>query len=115
MRTNLFVANWKMYKTPAQAVEFVEKFLPLITNESDEIVICPPDICIPATVEAVKGSRVKVGAQNVHWAKEGAFTGEISAEMITAAGCTHVIIGHSERRQYFCETDSTVNKRLEAA
>jgi triosephosphate isomerase len=115
-RTQLFAANWKMYKTPAQAVEFVHAFLPLVANNSsDEIVLCPTAVCIPATVDALKGSRVGVGAQNVHWEKEGAFTGEISAGMILAAGCSHVIIGHSERRQYFGETDSTVNKKLGAA
>ncbi|MCU1287296.1 MAG: triosephosphate isomerase [Acidobacteriales bacterium] len=115
MRTNLLVANWKMYKTPAQSAEFVEAFLPLISNKNDEIVICPPAVCIPTMVDATRTSSVFVGAQNLHWEKEGAFTGEVSAQMIVAAGCTHVIIGHSERRQYFGETDSTVNKRLEAA
>ena len=115
MRTNLIVANWKMYKTPAQASDFVKAFLPLISNRSDEIVICPPAISIPATVQAAQGSNVSVGAQNLHWVKEGAYTGEISAPMILAAGCTHVIIGHSERRQYFGETDATVNRKLEAA
>ncbi|MCU1310581.1 MAG: triosephosphate isomerase [Candidatus Angelobacter sp.] len=115
MRTNLLVANWKMYKTPAQAAEFVREFLPKISNKSDEIVICPPAISIPATVTALEGSRLGAGAQNLHWEKEGAFTGEISAPMIVAAGCSHVIIGHSERRQYFGETDTTVNKKLRAA
>src|SRR5882757_7731112 len=114
-RTKLLAANWKMYKTPTQAAEFVHAFLPLIANNSDEIVLCPPAISIPATVTALKGSRVAVGAQNMYWEKEGAFTGEISAEMILAAGCSHVIIGHSERRQYFGETDSTVNKKLQRA
>src|SRR5437899_9538125 len=112
MRTNLLVANWKMYKTPAQSAEFIQEFLPLISNKKDEIAICPPAVCIPATVDATRSSALFVGAQNMHWEKEGAFTGEISAPMIVAAGCTHVIIGHSERRQYFGETDSTVNKKL---
>jgi triosephosphate isomerase len=115
MRKKLLAANWKMYKTPAQAAEFVRAFLPLIANHSDEITLCPPAISIPATVNAAHGSRVAVGAQNMYWEKEGAFTGEISAEMILAAGCSHVIIGHSERRQYFGETDSTVNKKLQTA
>jgi len=115
MRKKLLAANWKMYKTPAQAAEFVRAFLPLIANDSDAIVLCPPAISIPATVVALHGSRVAVGAQNIYWEKEGAFTGEISAEMILAAGCSHVIIGHSERRQYFGETDSTVNKKLQRA
>jgi triosephosphate isomerase len=104
-----------MYKTPAEAQAFCREFLPLIMDFSGEVALCAPAVCIPATVEAVKGSAVRVGAQNVHWGKEGAFTGELSTSMLLAAGCTHVIIGHSERRQYFCETDSTVNKRLEAA
>jgi triosephosphate isomerase len=115
MRTNLLVANWKMYKTAAQAVEFVRAFLPMISNKSDEIVICPPAISIPETVAALKGTRVGVGAQNLHWEKEGAFTGEISAPMIVAAGCSYVIIGHSERRQFFGETDTTVNRKLHTA
>jgi triosephosphate isomerase len=115
MRTNLLVANWKMYKTPPQAADFVREFLPMFENNTDEIVICPPAICIPATVSALQGSRLGTGAQNLYWEKEGAFTGEISAPMIVAAGCSHVIIGHSERRQYFGETDTTVNRKLHAA
>lgn len=81
----------------------------------DEIAVFPPFVCLPAAVEAVKGSSISVGGQNLHWAKEGAYTGETSAEMLIAAGCTHVIIGHSERRQYFGETDDTVNLKLKAA
>jgi len=115
MRRKLLAANWKMYKTPAETQAFCRDFLPMIVGFNGEVVLCPPAVCIPATVDAVKGSAVHVGAQNVHWDKEGAFTGELSTGMLLAAGCTHVIIGHSERRQYFGETDSTVNKRLEAA
>jgi triosephosphate isomerase len=115
MRTKVLAANWKMYKTPAEAQAFCREFLPLVEGFGAEIVLCPPAVCIPATMDQVRGSHVRVGAQNVHWDKEGPFTGELSAPMLLAAGCTHVIIGHSERRQYFCETDSTVNKRLEAA
>src|SRR3954469_18376907 len=115
-RTKLLAANWKMHKTPAEAQAFCREFLPLAKGLSAiEISLCPPAVAIPATVEALKGSRIHVGAQNVHWDKEGAFTGEISCGMLLAIGCTHVIIGHSERRQYFGETDTTVNKRLEAA
>lgn len=116
MRKKLIAANWKMYKTPEQAKQFVAAFLPLAwEHHRDEIVFCPPFISIPATVEAVSGSNIGVGGQDMYWEKEGAFTGEVSAQMLLAAGCTHVIIGHSERRQYFGETDATVNRKLRAA
>ena len=105
-----------MYKTPEQAREFVAAFLPMVTEHSrDEIVLCPPFVDIPAVVEAVAGSGIHVGGQDMFWEKEGAYTGAISAQMLRAAGCTHVIIGHSERRQYFGETDDTVNRKLKAA
>lgn len=116
MRKKLIAANWKMYKTPAQTREFFRDFLPLVAgHDRDEIVICPPDIDLAAALESAKGSNIAVGAQNVHWKSEGAFTGETSAEMLVALGVTHVIVGHSERRQYFCETDDSVNLRLKAA
>ena len=116
MRRNLIAANWKMYKTPEDARAFVRDFMPLVAgHDRDEIVLCPPYVDLVPTLEAVKGSSVCVGAQNVHWEKEGAFTGEISAGMLLALNVTHVIIGHSERRQYFNETDDTVNRRLETA
>jgi triosephosphate isomerase len=116
MRKKLIAANWKMYKTAEDARAFVRDFLPLVAGqERDEIVLCPPYVDLAATLEAVKGSGVFVGAQNVHWQKEGAFTGEISTGMLLALGVTHAIIGHSERRQYFAETDDTVNRRLETA
>ena len=115
-RNKLLAANWKMYKTPAQATEFVRAFVPLVADvTADDVVLCVPALCVQAVVDEVRGSRVQVGAQNLYWEKEGAFTGEISAPMMVASGCTHVIIGHSERRQYFGETDATVNKKLEAA
>lgn len=116
MRKKLIAANWKMYKTPDQTREFFREFLPLVAAHSrDEIVVCPPDVDLVAAVEASKSSNVAVGGQNVHWRPEGAFTGETSAAMLLALGVTHVIVGHSERRQYFCETDDTVNLRLKAA
>jgi triosephosphate isomerase (TIM) len=115
-RKKLMAANWKMYKTPDQARAFFDKFLPMITgHDRDEIVVCPPFVCIGAAIEASKGSHVSIGGQNLYWQREGAFTGEISAEMLLAAGCSHVIIGHSERRQYFGETDDTVNLKLKTA
>ena len=116
MRKKLMAANWKMYKTPDQTREFFRDFLPLVEkHDRDEIAVCPPFVNVPAAVEAAKGSNIAVGAQNMYWEKEGAFTGEISTGMLLAVGCTHVIIGHSERRQYFGETDDTVNLKLKAA
>jgi len=113
MRTKIIAANWKMYKTPEQTTAFFGEFLPLVAGHTrDEIVVCPPFIDLSAAVEAASGSDVAIGAQNVHWEKEGAFTGEVSVGMLTAIGVTHVIIGHSERRQYFNETDDTVNRKL---
>ena len=116
MRKKLLAANWKMYKTPDQSREFFRDFLPLVSGHTrDEIVVCPPYIDLAAAVEAVNGSSAAIGGQNVHWKEEGAFTGEISTAMLLAVGVTHVIVGHSERRQYFGETDDTVNLRLKAA
>ena len=116
MREKLIAANWKMYKTPEQTREFFRDFLPLVSGHSrDEIVVCTPDVDLAAALEAAKGSNVAIGGQNVHWKTEGAFTGETSAAMLLALGVTHAIVGHSERRQYFCETDDTVNLRLKAA
>ena len=115
-RTKLIAANWKMYKTPDQTRAFFRDFLPLVSgHERDEIVVCPPYVDLAAAREAVKGSNIAVGAQNLHWKEEGAFTGEISAAMLLSLGVTHAIVGHSERRQYFGETDDTVNLRLKAA
>ena len=108
--------NWKMFKTPAETQVFFEKFRPLVEKSSHcEIVICPPFTNLAAAVNAAKGSSIHVGAQNIAWAKEGAFTGEISGPMLQAVGASHAIIGHSERRQYFGETDETVLKRTQAA
>jgi len=112
-RKKVMAANWKMYKTPEQTRAFFGHFLPLVAEHTrDEIVVCPPYIDLHAAVDAANGSNVAIGAQNVYWKEEGAFTGEISPKMLLAAGCSHVIIGHSERRQYFGETDDTVNMKL---
>jgi len=116
MRKPVMAGNWKMYKTPAETVAFFEKFRPLAGQaEHCEVVICPPFTNLAAAVGAVQGTRIHIGAQNIAWAKEGAFTGEISGPMIVAAGATYAIVGHSERRQYFAETDETVLKRTLAA
>lgn len=115
-RKKLIAANWKMYKNPSQTKDFFKDFLPAVSShDRDEIVVCPPYVDLNAAIESAKGSKVAVGAQNVYWKDEGAFTGEISPQMLVAVGCTHVIIGHSERRQYFGETDDTVNLKLKAA
>src|SRR6266480_3510401 len=116
MRKKVIAANWKMYKTPDQSRDFFRDFLPLVAgHDRDEIVVCPPFIDIPASVDSAKGSNVAIGGQNLHWEKEGAFTGETSIGMLLSVGVTHVIIGHSERRQYFGETDDVVNLKLKAA
>jgi len=114
-RTKLIAANWKMHKTPHQAEEFMRHFLLVLPSSSKaEVVICPPFVDL-AVVASLAAERVGVGAQNLYWEREGAFTGEVSAGMLVAAGCTHVIIAHSERRQYFGETDETANLKLKAA
>jgi triosephosphate isomerase len=116
MRKPIMAGNWKMYKTPAETTQFFEKFRPLVEkSEHSEIVICPPFTNLAAASAAAQGSHIHIGSQNIAWAKEGAFTGEISGAMIRATGATHAIIGHSERRQYFGETDETVLKRTQAA
>jgi len=116
MRKPVMAGNWKMYKTPAETTVFFEKFRPMVAASGHcEIVICPPFTSLAAAVDGAKGSSIRVGAQNIGWGKEGAFTGEISGPMLTAVGATHAIIGHSERRQYFCETDETVLKRTHSA
>lgn len=116
MRIKVMAANWKMYKTPHQTSDFFRVFLPLVSGHTrDEIVVCPPFLDLPAAIEEAKGSNIAIGGQNVHWKEEGAFTGETSAAQLLAVGATHVIIGHSERRQYFGETDDTVNLRLKMA
>jgi triosephosphate isomerase len=108
--------NWKMHKTPAETTAYLERFRPLVEKSTHcEIVICPPFPSLLLAVHATQGTRIQVGAQNCFWEKQGAFTGEVAAPMLKAAGCSHVIVGHSERRQYFGETDETVLKRTAAA
>src|SRR6185503_6913107 len=111
MRKPVMAGNWKMYKTAADTTRFFEAFRDLVErSEHCEIVICPPYLSVSAAVTGAQGTRIAIGAQNLCWGKEGAFTGEVCASMIKAAGCSHVIIGHSERRQYFGETNDTVLK-----
>jgi triosephosphate isomerase (TIM) len=115
-RKKLIAANWKMYKDPIQTREFLREFLPMVAgHDRDEMVVCPPYIDLQVAIELAKSSHIGVGAQDVYWKDEGAYTGEISPGMLTSIGCTHVIVGHSERRQYFGETDDTVNLKLKAA
>ena len=115
-RKKVIAANWKTYKTPADTRQFLSDFLPMVAgHDRDEIVICPPYVDLPVAIELAHGSHVAIGAQDVFWKDDCAYTGEISPMMLTAIGCTHVIIGHSERRQFFCETDDTVNLKLKAA
>lgn len=111
MRKPIIAGNWKMNNTAASGVALIEELKPLVKNVFCDVVVCVPAILIPAISEAVKGSNIKLGAQNMHWAKKGAYTGEISADMLKEYGVEYVIIGHSERRTYFGETDETVNKR----
>ncbi len=115
MRRPIIAGNWKMNKTPDEARALIEDLKPLVADAEAEVVVCPPFFCLAAAVEAVKGSSIKVGAQNLHFKKSGAYTGEVSADMLTALGVEYVIIGHSERRQYFAETDETVNLKVKAA
>lgn len=115
-RKALIAANWKMYKTPAEAKAFTDAFLPLVAGHTrDEIALFPSVTSLATVVEAVKGSNVAAGLQNMHFAEEGAYTGETSVLMLKAVGATHTLIGHSERRQYFAETDEIVNKKLHTA
>jgi triosephosphate isomerase len=115
-RRRVIAGNWKMYKTQADTRAFFAAFLPLVSDASHcEIVVAPPFTSIPAAVEAVKGSKVRISGQNLFWQKEGAFTGEVSAGMLAEAGCQFVIIGHSERRQYFGETDGSIAQKTRAA
>lgn len=116
MRRKLIAGNWKMYKTQAETRAFFEALLPLVEDATHcEIVVAPPFTAISAAVEAASSSTLAIAGQDVHWEREGAFTGEVSARMLADAGCRGVIIGHSERRQYFGETDETVQRKTKAA
>ncbi len=117
MRRALVAGNWKMHRTAAEARGLAEELRGVVggTGASADVVVCPTFTSLQVVGEALEGSGISLGAQNMHWEKEGAFTGEVSAAMILTIGCIYVILGHSERRQYFAETDESVNRKLAAA
>ena len=115
MRKYVIAGNWKMNKTPAETAALINEMKLLVADAKCDVVLCVPYVDIAAAIEASKGSNIKIGAENVHFKASGAYTGEVSAEMLTACGVEYVVIGHSERRQYFGETDQTVNLRTLAA
>jgi triosephosphate isomerase len=115
-RKPLIAANWKMFKTPDEAVAFIKAFIPLVGHHTHaDIVVCPSPTLLPTVVEAARNSPIHIAAQNMHWLDQGAYTGETSPLQLKALGVTHVLIGHSERRQYFNETDESANLKLKAA
>lgn len=115
LRKAVIAGNWKMNKTPAEAKVLLEEIIPLVKDAKCDVVACVPFVDLSVALEVTKGTNVKIGAENCHWEKSGAFTGEISADMLAAMGVPYVIIGHSERRTYFGDTDVTVQKRTRAA
>ena len=115
VRKAIIAGNWKMNKTPSEAKALLEEIAPLVKDAGCEVVACVPYVDLATAIEATKGTNIKIGAENCHWAESGAFTGEISTAMLKEIGVEYVVIGHSERRQYFGETDETVNKRTKAA
>ncbi len=115
LRKAVIAGNWKMNKTPAEAKELLEAIKPLVNDADCDVIACVPFVDLDAALETVKGSNIAIGAENCHWEPSGAYTGEISAPMLAAMQVPYVIIGHSERRTYFGETDVTVNKRVRAA
>lgn len=115
MRRPIIAGNWKMHKTPEEAAVTIKELAPLVKDTDVEVVICAPFTSLQAVKDAAAGTNIKVGAQNMHWEEKGAFTGEVSPVMLNALGIEYVIIGHSERREYFAETDETVNKKVHSA
>ena len=111
-RKKIIAGNWKMNMTPSEAVALIETLKPLVKNDEVDVVFCVPAIDIIPAIEAAKGTNIQIGAENMYFEEKGAFTGEISPNMLVDAGVKYVIIGHSERREYFAETDETVNKKV---
>ena len=114
-RKPIIAGNWKMNKTPSEARELVSALVPLVQDAKCDVVVCTPAVDFAAVSEVIKGTNIKLGAENMHWKESGAYTGELSAAMLKESGVEYVILGHSERRQYFGETDATVNQRVLAA
>lgn len=112
MRKKIIAGNWKMNKTPSETVTLINELKPLVANDEVDVVFCVPAISLTTAIEAAKGSNIQIGAENMHFEERGAFTGEIAPNMLTDIGVKYVIIGHSERREYFAETDETVNKKV---
>ena len=115
MRRKVIAGNWKMNMLPNEAINFIEELTPLVSDTKNEVILCVPYTDLFYSLLNVQGTNIKIGAQNMHWEEKGAYTGEISAQMLKSIGVEYVIIGHSERRQYFAETDETVNKKVKAA
>jgi triosephosphate isomerase (TIM) len=115
MRKKVIAGNWKMNMLPNEAISFIERLTPLVKETEHEVILCVPYTDLFYTLLHVQGTNIKVGAQNMHWEEKGAYTGEVSAPMLKSIGVEYVIIGHSERRQYFAETDETVNKKIKKA
>ena len=115
MRKPIIAGNWKMNKTPSEARELVSALVPLVQDAKCDVVVCTPAVDFATVSEVIKGTNIKLGAENMHWKESGAYTGELSAAMLKESGVEYVILGHSERRQYFGETDATVNQRVLAA
>ncbi|WP_300385363.1 triose-phosphate isomerase [Clostridium sp.] len=115
MRKPIIAGNWKMHYTPEEAAKVIEELKPLVEGAECDVVICPTFVCLDAAIKAAKGSNVKIAAQNMHFEEKGAFTGEVAPGMLKAMGVSYVVLGHSERRQYFNETDEALNKKVKAA